>query len=158
MFSWIRTLESAQQQALVMMLVKLITMAGIPLLLLVAFGAPLRSFLVTRWLPRRWVPLAVVLSASMLAVMALATPALAQLEALALSPGVIACALVLNALWVLLEAALCEEILFRVFLQTQLEAWMARSTGWMWSTYFAVWKIRRRHTSLACFEMQPSPR
>lgn len=129
LFSWVRTLATGQQQAVAMLLLKVTTMAAIPLLLLAAFGASPRALVVDRWLPRRLRPLAALLCVAVLVVMALATPALAQLQSLAPAISVLAWAVPLNATWVFLEAALCEEILFRVFLQTQLETWMRPSTA-----------------------------
>lgn len=120
-FSWIRELPGERVQAVAMLALKLTTMVVLPLALMRILGMPAR---LRARMPKRQAIVLLSLVIAVLALVALTTPAIPDLRALAPTAAVLLWAVPFNAAWVALEAALCEEILFRAFLQTQLEAWM----------------------------------
>jgi membrane protease YdiL (CAAX protease family) len=116
-------------QELLVLAVKLLVHVGLPSLLLAALGAklaPLFSSGIDR--PGFWLPL-LVLGAIILALMCVVSPALNDIAQLHPSSLTLAWAAPAAFIWVLLEAGLCEEFLFRAVLQTRLAAALKTETG-----------------------------
>jgi membrane protease YdiL (CAAX protease family) len=109
-------------QSIVKMVAKLLTMVALPVLLLRALGSPIGETLALRWDWRRHGRALAGIGLALLAFQCVFGRGLQTLQAL--HPGISTLAWVVPAafVWLLFEAGLCEEVLFRVGLQTRLAA------------------------------------
>lgn len=122
-FSWVRDeIASRQAQEIILLGVKILFMAVLPLLLM---RVAERGSLIAPSPSRRsiWVATAIVGAVAAI-ISALATQAIPRIAALELSAMALALAAVGTAVWVVLGAALTEEILFRAYLQPRLTGWL----------------------------------
>jgi membrane protease YdiL (CAAX protease family) len=116
-------------EAVLLVAFKLVVHVGLPVLILAAIGArPGALFTANTGLRGFW-PLLLVLGAIALAFTGLVSPSLRHIEALKLSPLVLAATVLASFAWLAVEAGLCEEFLFRAVLQTRLAAVMGSEAG-----------------------------
>jgi membrane protease YdiL (CAAX protease family) len=117
-------LTDDRARAAALLALKLVTMVLLPWLIARAAGWPAIAHA-----RKRRLRVALVVAAGAIVIVALATPSLAEIAALKLSWPALVVALLLAAMWAIVNAALPEEILFRYFLQTGLAAGL-RSQTW----------------------------
>ena len=116
-------------EALLLLALKLVVHVALPVLVLLAVGAQPGALFTARVGSRGFWPILGVLGAIALAFMCVVSPSLKHIAALKLSPSVLAAATVGAFAWLSVEAALCEEFLFRAVLQTRLAAVMRSEVG-----------------------------
>ena len=122
-FSWVRDeIASRQAQESILLGLKILFMAVPPLLLM---SAAERRSLIAPSASRRSIWIAAAIVGTVAAVIsALATEAIPRIAALELSAMALGFAVVGTAVWVVLGAALTEEILFRAYLQPRFAGWL----------------------------------
>jgi membrane protease YdiL (CAAX protease family) len=114
--------SSERERALAVGVIKVVTMALIPLLLLRSGGDAIAPLFKSRMPRRRLIGLAVAFSCIFLVVMALVTPSLSQLQQLQPTVTQVVAGIAITIIWVTLTAAVTEEVMFRGVLQTRLES------------------------------------
>lgn len=107
-------------QSIVKTAAKLLTMVALPVLLLRAFGHRFGETLAPRWDWRRHGRALIGVGLALLLFQAVFGRGLTTLQALHPSVSTLAWAIPAAFVWILFEAGLCEEVLFRVGLQTRL--------------------------------------
>ena len=129
-FTWAReALPGARAHAVALSLLKLITMVGLPALLLRLMGYPFKQLL--SWdfrLRDHGLPL-LVMGVALLLFQALFGQGLKTLTALHAGTGTLMLGAPLCFLWLALDTGLTEEFLFRVVIQTRLAAWLRSETA-----------------------------
>jgi membrane protease YdiL (CAAX protease family) len=109
-------------QTIVKTATKLVAMVALPVLLLRAFGSPVGQTLALRWDWRRHGRALVGVGVALLAFQCVFGRGLQTLQALHPDAATLAWAIPGAFVWIAFEAGLCEELLFRVGLQTRLAA------------------------------------
>jgi membrane protease YdiL (CAAX protease family) len=116
-------------QSVVKLLAKLLTMVVLPVALLAAFGHRWRDTLAPAWRWSKHGRALLVLGAALLLFQAVFGRGLKTLNELQPTFATLAWAIPACLAWQTLEAGLCEEVLFRVFLQTRLAALLKSETA-----------------------------
>lgn len=109
-------------QSFVKLAAKLLTMVALPVLLLRGFGHTTGETLALRWNWQRHGRALIGVGLALLAFQAIFGRGLQTLLALHLNPTTLLWAVPAAFVWIVFEAGLCEEVLFRVGLQTRLAA------------------------------------
>jgi membrane protease YdiL (CAAX protease family) len=116
-------------QSVVKLLAKLVTMVALPVALLAAFGHRWRDTLAPAWRWSKHGRALLVLGAALLAFQAAFGRGLKTLNELQPTIATLAWAIPACLVWQTLEAGLCEEVLFRVVLQSRLATLLKSETA-----------------------------
>lgn len=129
-FSAVRSLfQQEPGQSIAILLVKIVTMVVAPVILLRLFGYSLRDLFALRPLGKAGWRAAILMAILLLTLQALLGRGLKTLGALDSPPWLILLFAPVALLWMCVEAGLCEEFLFRFFLQTRASAWLRSDTA-----------------------------
>jgi len=116
-------------EVVLLVALKLIVHVVLPVAILLAIGARPGALFTARIGSRGFWPIFVVLGAIALGFTCLVSPSLKHIAALKIPPPLLAAAALGTFAWLAVEAALCEEFLFRAVLQSRLAAVMQSEIG-----------------------------
>jgi uncharacterized protein len=127
-FGWLyggvkAAIPAGPAQEIAVLVFKLVVSVALPSLLLLKAGGTIRSMWGAGTQQLGFWPALVVLSGTCFALLSVVSPAITQIQALHLPPALVPLAIAGAWGWVLIEAGLCEEFLFRAGLQSRLSAW-----------------------------------
>ncbi len=111
-------------QSIVKLAAKLLTMVALPVLLLRLLGHPMSETLALRLSWRRHGRALIGVGVALLVFQSVFGRGLQTLQALHLGAATLSWIVPAAFVWIAFEAGLCEEVLFRVGLQTRLAAWL----------------------------------
>jgi len=120
---------ASRLEAVLLVAFKLVVHVGLPVLILLAIGAKPGALFTVRANSRAFWLILLIVGGLSLAFMCVVSPSLKHIEALKLSPPVLAATILGTFAWLAVEAGVCEEFLFRAVLQTRLAAVMGSQAG-----------------------------